>query len=146
MLAPKREALLYQNFIGFSQKVNPILTNDSYMSSPTTKDQGPSSNILTYGSYPLWMDGWVRVFTSFSTVFQSFRDDRRVKMKGSVELRTTVDHLIGYLRSCDFVFSFLIPTAINTGIRHWPVYSTSNNHKEPSKSHKLPSKGHAAHM
>ena len=31
------------------------------------------------------MDGWVRDFTSLSTVFQSYRDDGRANMKGSVQ-------------------------------------------------------------
>ena len=32
-----------------------------------------------------WMEGLVRGFTAFSTVFQSYRDDGRVNMKGSVQ-------------------------------------------------------------
>ena len=33
-----------------------------------------------------WMDGWMTCdFTSFSTVFQSYQDDGRLKMKGCVQ-------------------------------------------------------------
>ena len=31
------------------------------------------------------MDGWVRGFTSLSTIFQSYRDDGRANIKGSVQ-------------------------------------------------------------
>ena len=32
-----------------------------------------------------WMDGWLAIFTSFSTVFQSYQDDGRLIMKGCVQ-------------------------------------------------------------
>ena len=34
-----------------------------------------------------WMDGWVRGFTSLSTVFLSYRDDGRANMKGSCAMK-----------------------------------------------------------
>ena len=36
-----------------------------------------------------WMDGWIICdFLSFSTIFQSYQDDRRMIMKGSVQWNT----------------------------------------------------------
>ena len=36
-----------------------------------------------------WMDGWIICdFISFSTVFQSYQDDGRMIMKGSVQWNT----------------------------------------------------------
>ena len=32
-----------------------------------------------------WMDGWLAIFTSFSTVFQSYQDDGLMIMKGCVQ-------------------------------------------------------------
>ena len=39
-----------------------------------------------------WMDGWMTChFTSFSTVFQSYQDDRWVIMKGCVQWNPVYD-------------------------------------------------------
>ena len=49
-------------------------------------------NYMFYKELDGWMDGWMTCdFTSFSTVFQSYQDDERLVMKGSVQWSSVYD-------------------------------------------------------